>query len=218
MSVIDSNLMNQNQKPTLITLTAPTCAGKSIILSQLLKNGYQRIVSTTTRAQRVNEIEGEDYYFISESESLALEKAGAFAELVTFLGVRYGVTHQEMENKKTGKPSVVILEPGGVAKYEKYCVENGWQIYKVFVEITESVRIERLNQRTASEISKCEPNDSIFCNEIQSIVETHTKRLFSIITEERRWSSMNRWDAVVPGYDVEKAIEMIEFGLSKRNK
>ena len=52
-------------KPTLITLTAPTASGKSYLLERLTRMGLPRVVGTTTRAPRQGEVEGVDYYFIT---------------------------------------------------------------------------------------------------------------------------------------------------------
>ena len=65
--------MNFNH-PTLITLTAPTCSGKSYLLDALTKDWCSRIVSTTTRPPRPGECEGIDYHFISEEESRRIQR------------------------------------------------------------------------------------------------------------------------------------------------
>ena len=52
-------------RPTLITLTAPTCSGKSYLVDILHReHGLQKILSTTTRDPRQGEIQGIDYDFI----------------------------------------------------------------------------------------------------------------------------------------------------------
>src|SRR5574343_611161 len=109
--------------PTLITLTAPSCAGKSYLLEQLvnpLVGGCERIVSTTDRPPRAGEDEGVHYFFISTEQSKQMEAEGKFAELVTYNGVRYGVTHEEMEQKMMADaPPIVIRVPKGVEIYRK---------------------------------------------------------------------------------------------------
>ena len=228
-------------KPTLITITAPTCSGKSFLLNYLTEQDsslfppreaiFTRIVSTTTRAPRLSEREGVDYNFISWQKSLEMEKNDEFAELINFRGTRYGVTKAEMQDKMGKQQApVIIVEPEGVRIYEKFCRENGWQIFKVFVHTDESERIKRLNDRTAMDARNAfintmqqsdRPDSLLFkldtLSVMQKLINTHTDRLLSITDEERRWHSTSSWDAIVAGDNVEKAIQNIKQGIKWRN-
>jgi len=225
----------QFDKPTLITLTAPTCSGKSFLLEYLtdqvtpyrrtvVKGLCERIVSTTTRKSREGEEEGKDYYFISEEESIRMEQDGLFAELITFRGTRYGVTKVEMAKKMASdRPPIVILEPQGLKIYEKLCQENGWGIYKVFVSTSEPVRIQRLNHRTSLDMQDVIrrrhefQGDELF-EAIKKVISTHTNRMESIMGEERRWQGMSVWDAIITGEDRMKAIADLKQGIAWRNQ
>jgi guanylate kinase len=203
-------------RPTLVTITAPTCSGKNYLMEALERElGFTRIVSTTTRPMRVGETQGVDYDFISLARSIELETFGQFAELIEFRGVRYGVTHGEMDRKMLNKaPPMVILEPQGLAAYKKICTENNWDVYTVYVSTVESERIRRLSARTA--------NEALLTNgdpvKMKKVIDTHTDRLLSITTEERAWSNTNIWDAVVPGDDLNKALDYIRQGVAYRNR
>jgi guanylate kinase len=48
---------------TLITLTGPSCAGKTTLEDRLIKAGFDRVISNTTRAPRRGEIDGVHYHF-----------------------------------------------------------------------------------------------------------------------------------------------------------
>jgi guanylate kinase len=212
-------------RPTLVTLTAPTASGKNYLRDAIEKKfGWQRIVSTTTRGKRAGEVEGEDYYFLSKKESLAYEAAGKFAELIEFRGVRYGVTHEEMTGKMlSGIPPMVILEPQGLEIYKKMCASRGWDIFTIYISVTESVRIQRLKDRTLSDtIAAIKKNltfgvDDVMIDDIDRLIEIHTDRLLSITGDERRWSHLSSWDAILPGDDVNKALEQLEAGVQWRN-
>lgn len=244
-------------QPTLITLTAPTASGKSFLLDALTPSSpavmkfvndvlrdpkqpkidppLSRIVSTTTRAKRAGEVDGHDYHFISVEESKRMEEAGEFAELIEFRGTRYGVTHVEMQNKINGeKPPVVVLEPKGLAIYEKMCHENGWGIFKVFVSTPEKVRLARLSRRTAADVHRAHLN-AIQDNQglefhdpmrwkiealeaTEKIIATHTDRVLSATGDERHWMQASNWDAIVSGEDKDKAIQTLKEGIEWRNK
>lgn len=231
--------MMKFDRPTLVTLTAPTCSGKSYLLNELTARGiFSRIVSTTTRQPRQGETHGFDYYFISDIDSREMEREGLFFELIEFNGVRYGVTNEEMEKKmQSGSAPIVILEPKGLQIYEQKCLENNWDIFKVYVHTVESERIERLLRRTIISIwddidhSLGKPGavsryqdafHAVAAEEIKSGIPGHIKqlqsRLMSILGDERRWQNVTTWDAIVPGDDVEKAISMIEQGIKWRNR
>lgn len=215
-------------RPTLVTITAPTCSGKSFLLEKLTKesDSFTKITSTTTRAQRVGEVEGVDYNFISRYESNLMEEHGEFAELIEFRGNRYGVTKKEMAAKMTsGKTPIIILEPKGLAIYEQLCRESGWGIYTIFISTVEQTRLERLNIRTEANIRRSvmrfgETSDWLgnSYNELQSIVEEHTSRVLSITGDERLWHGQRGWDITVSGDDANKAIDDIYRGIEWFNK
>lgn len=201
--------------PTLITLTAPTCAGKSFLLEELVKFGCERIVSTTDREPRVGEIQGVHYDFIDTETSKFMDANNKFAELVTYNGVRYGVTHEEMQLKMNSfKPPIVILEPKGVEIYRKYCQSKGWQMFTIYVDTVEHIRLERLIDRTASNIWEMR---TMTYNELRAVVAGNNKRLKAILDEERGWGSTNLWDCIADGTNLTKAMDAIQRGIEWRN-
>jgi guanylate kinase len=212
--------------PTLITITAPTCSGKSYLLEALVtKLGCERIVSTTDRMPRVDEREGVDYFFITTDRSREMEAEGLFAELVTFNGVRYGVTHKEMESKLAPglPPPIVILEPNGLEIYRKYCGSKGWQMVTLYVSTPEPVRLQRLTDRTSQEIIRAIYGELGECSmrsltaRIRKIVDTNNKRLKSVLDEERGWGNGMIWDGVLSGEDLDKALTDFQQVVVIRN-
>ncbi len=215
--------------PTLITITAPTCAGKSFLMEELeRKVGLTRLVSTTDRPPRHNERNGVDYFFISTTESQRLEQEELFAELVTYNGVRYGVTHQEMEGKMLNldSPPMVILEPSGLEIYRKYCGSKGWSVFSIFVSTVESIRLERLVQRTTFDLIKviAEAEDvenadylKFIKRHITSTVRANNNRLKAVIDQERLWHARESWDVIIDGTDVVKALKDFDLAIKSRN-
>lgn len=207
--------------PTLITLTAPTCSGKSFLLSALTQNGSQRIVSTTTRSPRKGEKEGVDYNFISREHSLDLEEAGLFAELIEYNGVRYGVTHAEMERKMvqgTAAP-VVIVTPEGVEIYREYCRSKGWDIFAVYIHTQQSVCLDRLNKRTVLDLAALvRETPTASEHAFATIMRGHTNRVLAVTREESTWITRDKWDAIIPGDNAERALKDLQDGIAWRNK
>jgi guanylate kinase len=76
----------------MLVLSSPSGAGKSTLSRRLLESDSRiaMSVSVTTRAKRSNEVEGEDYYFVSPERFEAMIKEDAFLEHATVFRHRYG--------------------------------------------------------------------------------------------------------------------------------
>lgn len=109
-------------------------SGKSSLLEQLVT---PVLVSHTTREKRKNEVEGEDYYFVSEQEFKKLN----FIEQVTFAGRRYGLSHKEVHDKlRDNKEVTVIVDIEGYKQLKElyedqavimfYIDSSPWQCFK----------------------------------------------------------------------------------------
>jgi guanylate kinase len=226
--------MSLFNKPTLVSITAPTCSGKNYLLDALLDQGgafkMRKLVSTTTREPRAGEIEGVDYFFISEEKSLAMEAAGDFAELITFRGVRYGITVEEMMTCMSGDQTpVVILEPEGINQYQKICAEHGWNLFKVFINAPLEVRLSRLIERTKQDILRQVQLAEIssvsaplrapeFSETLRRLLNTHTDRVNSTSTSETAWMSKWPWETILPGDDRPKALELLKEAINAKNQ
>lgn len=83
----------------VIVLVAPSGAGKTTLARRLLKN-YPEIkfsTSATTRVPRKGEIDGKDYYFLSEEEFDQKVKNDEFLEWEYYSGNRYGTLLSEVD-------------------------------------------------------------------------------------------------------------------------
>ncbi|QLE87268.1 guanylate kinase [Shewanella sp. Scap07] len=86
----------------LFIISAPSGAGKSSLLSAILKDkpaDMQVSVSHTTRQPRNGENNGEHYHFVSVDEFKALIDQGAFFEWAEVFGNYYGTSRQVIEAK-----------------------------------------------------------------------------------------------------------------------
>ena len=95
----------------LFTVSAPSGAGKTSLVKALLDSVENLVVSVshTTRTQRQGEVDGQDYYFVSEEEFLARIDAGEFLEHARVFDNYYGTTRTTVEaNLAAGRD--VLLE------------------------------------------------------------------------------------------------------------
>lgn len=99
-------------KGTLYTISAPSGAGKTSLVSALLENAGQRIcvsVSHTTRNQRPGEQHGVNYHFVSRDEFNTLKDQDRFLEWAEVFGNFYG-TSRDWVTEQLNLGLDVILE------------------------------------------------------------------------------------------------------------
>ncbi|MEB3251678.1 MAG: guanylate kinase [Cyanobacteriota bacterium] len=98
------------QTGQLILLTGPSGVGKGTLL-QALRRRYPDLpvsVSTTTRAPRPGEVEGEDYYFVSRQQFQGLIEQGALLEWAEFAGNYYGTPKAPVLEKLAAGQRVIL--------------------------------------------------------------------------------------------------------------
>ena len=105
-----SNQTNDNQA-NLFVVSAPSGAGKTSLLKQLIKelNAVQTSISHTTRLMREGEIDGVDYHFVSSDDFVSLVKADEFYEYAEVFGNHYGTSKSSI-SEQLAKGIDVILE------------------------------------------------------------------------------------------------------------
>ena len=90
--------MNDRNYRNLTLIVGPTGSGKSILISELLKTAeIYKVIPSTTRACKHNEVEGKDYYFITWEEFRSLVENDQMISSFESEGNYYGVTYEEFE-------------------------------------------------------------------------------------------------------------------------
>ena len=95
----------------LFILSAPSGAGKTSLVSALLKNNKKIAlsISFTTRPARPGEVDGKDYHFVSREKFLAMAKQGDFLESAEVYGNLYGTSKSWIE-KELASGCDILLE------------------------------------------------------------------------------------------------------------
>lgn len=96
-------------------------------------------VSHTTRPARKGEIDGTDYYFVSEQKFQDMINDGQFLEHVSFNGWKYGTSKKEFETS-----NLLIMTPSGIQKLGS---DLRSESYVLYIDIDEDVRRKRLSGR-----------------------------------------------------------------------
>lgn len=122
-----------------IILVGGTASGKSHLKDRFVEKGYKFGISHTTRKPRPGEVNGQDYYFISEEQFDTLIEQDKFYEHIEYSGYKYGRTNDVFYSA-----DVFVMEPQGVEKIKPEDRENS---FIIFVDVDERTRITRLKQR-----------------------------------------------------------------------
>ena len=132
-----------------IIFSAPSGSGKTTIVNQLLLNNpdLSFSISATSRKIRSNEINGKDYYFISEGEFKQKIQHEEFVEWEeVYDGTYYGTLRSEIDRIwSDGKAVVFDVEVKGGIKLKKYFGDNAIAIF-IRVKSMDVLR-ERLKKR-----------------------------------------------------------------------
>ena len=96
--------MSLSKDGIMIILSSPSGAGKTTLVKKISKEKKFKIsISHTTRQPRPNEINGVDYFFITENEFQKLINEGEFLEYANVFKNLYGSTKKEVfKNLKNG--------------------------------------------------------------------------------------------------------------------
>ena len=107
----------------VFVVTGPSGAGKGTLIRGLLERveGLEVAVSATTRPQRPGEVDGREYWFLSDDEFTRRVDGGSFLEWVPYVsGRRYGTLRSEIDRiGEEGKVCVLELELDGALHVQR---------------------------------------------------------------------------------------------------
>jgi guanylate kinase len=110
----------------LFIVCAPSGAGKSSLVKELLKADPQikLSVSYTTRKPRPGEVDGREYYFVSEERFGQMVAAGEFLENALVHGNHYGTSqHWISAQRAAGSDILLEIDWQGAARVSKLIPE-----------------------------------------------------------------------------------------------
>ena len=101
--------MNTDQKNKIIIISSPSGAGKTTLCKLLLKkmHNVSLSVSYTSRNQRLNEVNGKDYFFVTKEKFNFLKDKNFFIETAINFGNYYGSPYK---NLKTSKINQILFD------------------------------------------------------------------------------------------------------------
>lgn len=180
-----------SKKPKLIVISAPSGTGKTSVIKEILKRYPDEIIfsiSATTREKRSNEIDGCDYYFLTEEEFKKKIENDEFIEWERIYDHYYGTLKSEIDRAiKLNKHILFELDVNGSLKLKKLFPEA----HLIFIV---PPSIEELEKRLMKRNTE---NPESFKKRIERAkMELEMAKYF---------------DYEVKNYDLEKAIEEVSY-------
>jgi guanylate kinase len=133
----------EQRRGLMLVLSSPSGAGKTTLSRRLLQSDPEIVmsVSATTRAPRPNEIDGQDYFFVSPEDFAAMVAAGDFLEHATVFGNRYGTPRAAvMAALEAGKDVLFDIDWQGTQQLKQQARDD---LASVFVVPPSKSELER---------------------------------------------------------------------------
>ena len=114
--------MNTEQSNKIIIISSPSGAGKNTLCKLLLKKmkNINLSISYTSRNQRLNEINGKDYFFVDSKQFINLKNKNYFIETAVNFGNHYGSPYKNFKIAKKSKKQILFdIDWKGARKIRK---------------------------------------------------------------------------------------------------
>lgn len=123
----------------IFCLIGPTGCGKTSLEGDLKKLlPLTKVISHTTRPRREYEINGRDYYYVSDETFKELVRSDQMIEWAEYNGWMYGVHQDELVE---GNDYLLVVEPHGYEQIKQSVgVEN---VVSIYIESTDKDRLVR---------------------------------------------------------------------------
>ncbi|MFP3023492.1 MAG: guanylate kinase [Wolbachia sp.] len=187
--------MTVKNEGILLILSSPSGAGKTTISEKLLEQSTDLVmsVSMTTRKPRPGEVNGKDYFFVTEEKFHELCKAGQMLEYAKVFENFYGIPKDFIEQNLSSGISVLLnIDWQGAFHLFEILREKVVSVF-ILPPSMEELRL-RLQKRNSDDVSEIERRLSEAQKEI---------------------SKSNKYDYVIVNDDLDKSIEEIKSILSK---
>lgn len=129
--------MTDSRRGRLIVLCGPAGVGKGTVLGRVREEHPQiwLSVSATTRKPRPGEVDGVNYFFMTEQEFLDKEAAGEFLETADVFGLAHYGTPVEpvVDHLERNIPVVLEIDVQGARSVKERAGELGLDVVTVFI-------------------------------------------------------------------------------------
>ena len=162
-------MIKKKKQGQLIVISGPSGAGKDTIVNELLKKNKNiwLSVSSTSRAPRGGEVDGENYFFLTKEDFEKKIKEDYFLEYAEYAGNYYGTPKEKMLEKiEKGIDVILVIEIQGAKKIKELVPEA---IFIFIMPPSEKELLKRLKNRKTEEKEKIVERFNIAYKEINEV-------------------------------------------------
>ena len=98
----------------LFVISSPSGGGKTSLINKLFEDlrsaSFEKSISDTSRQKRQGDLEGKDYYFLSEKDFKEKIKREEYVEYATIFGNFYGTSKEEIKTKHNNSNLILELD------------------------------------------------------------------------------------------------------------
>lgn len=134
----------------LIIISGPAGAGKTTLCERLMEEfpAVKRVVTTTTREPREDEVDGVDYHFLSVLEFEAKASYGDFYEWARVHARYYGSERRAvLEPLREGKELLLNIDVQGADAYRKAAAEDPFLAERLVTVFIKPQSLEQMHKR-----------------------------------------------------------------------
>jgi guanylate kinase len=178
------------EKGNLFIISAPSGTGKTTILKRVISELESIVfsVSHTTRAPRIGEKEGVDYFFVEKDTFETMQKKGLFLEWAEVHANLYGTSsHAVKELTEQGKDVILDIDVQGARQVMDKVRE------KVFFVFIAPPSLQELEKRLANRGTESE-----------SVISTRLKNAHD------EMKSLEHYDYVIVNEQVDRGVEVLK--------
>ena len=149
--------MNKNGERVLVILSSPSGVGKTTLTKKIQQkyNNFKISVSHTTRPPRSNEIDGVDYFFVSDEKFKKLITENSFYEFAKIYENYYGTSKENVDKTLKKNDIIFDIDWQGTKQLSKFKKLNLIKIYLITNNKNElKKRLLKRDQNTSNEIEK----------------------------------------------------------------
>lgn len=129
-------------KPKILCLLGLSGSGKTTIETELCKNSqFKKVISCCTRPPRDGEMDGVDYYFISNEQFDMEYTNGDYAEIGGKYNSRYAVRKSEIQKDKI---NLLVTAKDGL---EQLLYSGKYDIISIWIDCDIEERYNRIKER-----------------------------------------------------------------------
>ena len=139
ISILD-NLINQNNDTDKMLMLE----NLNTVINALNKSPFNKIITSTSRNPRENEINGVDYYFYNREAFEEKINKGDFLEHVENFGNYYGTCLDSIKNSLNKGNSIIVLDDRGAIKMKDLLNS---QVVTIYLDVPVDVMEKRMNLR-----------------------------------------------------------------------